>query len=209
MLKTKMLSMTMATLILGTVACNEGTSTEPLSGGLELADLNLVALDGDAITGAVVFGQIFAPAEVGASPSSAADTKEFSRTRPCAAGGTIQVNGTMERERNGEGSVEATISGTREQVDCTRSREDVTIVINGSGTFEAYRKRVNGEAVGPQTTSYAGSFGWVKTRGDQQRDGTCEYSLESVRQPDAMKVRVTGMMCGHEVDREREWGHGT
>lgn len=209
MYKAKILAMATAIILLGTIACDEGTATEPLTGGLELADLNLVALDGDAIVGAVVFGQLFAPAEAGALATSSADTKEFSRSRPCAAGGTIEINGTMERERNGEGSVEATISGTRDQVDCTRTREDVTIVINGSGTFNAYRKRVNGEPIGPQTTSYAGSFNWVKTRGEDQREGTCEYSLESIRQPDAMKVHVTGSMCGHEVDRERDWGHGT
>jgi hypothetical protein len=196
-------------LLVCVAACDEGT-TEPLPGGLTPDDLAFVALDGDAVTGALVFTETFGPAGAGASAAAAErETREFSRSRPCAAGGTIELDGTVDRERHGDGTVEATITGTRQQVDCARTREDVTIVINGSGSFEAYRKRVDGEPVGNQTTSYAGSFEWVRTRGEETRSGTCEYSLESVRQPDAMKVRVTGTMCGREVDREREWGHGT
>jgi hypothetical protein len=202
------LSSTLAVVLAFTAACADST-TEPQTLALDGEDMGLVAVDGDALAGGIVFTQLFGAAGSGAAAASEEHTREFSRSRDCPAGGTIEINGTVEFTQNGEGTVEATITGTRDQVNCTRTREDVTLVIDGSGTFEAYRKRVNGEPVGNQTTTYAGTFDWTKTRGDEVRTGSCEYSLESVRQPDAMKVKVTGTICGREIDRERDWKHGT
>jgi len=200
---------TLAAVLALTAACNEGTVVEPVEEGLAIEDLSLVAVDGDAITGAVVFAQVFGAAASGA-PAGAGEARDFSRSRECAAGGTIEINGTVERTENGEGMVEATVTGTRDQVNCTRTREDRTLVINGSGTFNAHRMRVNGEPVGIQTTSWAGSFDWTKTVGDADpTSGSCTYSLESVRNPETLTVHVTGTICDREIDRTRTWGQGT
>ncbi len=191
-----------------TAACDDG-SVDPET-GLTIEDLSLVAMDGDALAGGIVFSQLFGAAEAGpAGVAAAAEEREFERSRPCSAGGTIELSGTINRTQNGEGTVEATIEGTRTQNECARTREDVTMVVDGSGSFSAYRKRVNGEPVGNQTSSYEGSFDWTRTRGDEVRTGTCTYRLESVRNPDSGKVRVSGMICDREIDRERDWNHGT
>jgi len=192
-----------------TTACDEGTLVEPVEVGLAIEDLSLLAMDGDAITGGVVFAELFGAAASGVA-ASASEARDFSRSRECPAGGTIEINGTVERTENGEGLVEATVTGTRDQVNCTRTREDRTLVINGSGTFEAHRMRVDGDPVGLQTTSWAGSFDWTKTVGDADPEsGSCTYSLASVRNPETMTVHVTGTICDREIDRTRQWGHGT
>lgn len=197
----------MAVLTLTAACADSATEPDPLA--IDDRDLALVAVDGDALSGGVVFTQIFGSVGGAASVSADVHSREFSRSRDCPAGGSIEIEGVVELIRNGEGTVEATIIGTRDQVNCARTRDDVTLVIDGSGSFEAYRKRVNGEPVGNQTTAYAGTFDWTKTRGDEVRTGSCDYSLESIRQPDAMKVKVTGTICGREIDRERDWHHGT
>jgi hypothetical protein len=199
---------TLVAVLALTAACAD-SATEPDPLTIDDQDVGLVAVDGDALSGGILFTQLFGSAGSAAAAASDGHTREFSRSRDCPAGGSIEIAGVVEFIQNGEGTVEATITGTRDQVNCTRTREDVTLVIDGSGSFDAYRKRVNGEPVGNQTTAYAGTFDWTKTRGDEVRTGSCEYSLESVRQPDAMKVRVTGTICGREIDRERDWRHGT
>lgn len=208
-MRTKTIFSTTLVAVLALAAACEDSATEPDTLSLNGEDLGVVALDGDALSGGMVFTQLFGSTGSAAAAASDGHTREFSRSRDCPAGGSIEINGTVEYTQNGEGTVEATITGTRDQVECTRTRGDVTLVIDGSGTFEAYRKRVNGEPVGNQTTSYSGTFDWTKTRGDEVRTGSCDYRLLSVRQPDAMKVKVTGTICGREIDRERDWNRGT
>lgn len=201
----------LATALLAVVglgaACDDGTPAGP-DGGLTTEELAEVALDGDAVAGGILFVELFG-SQSGGPARAAADVREFSRSRPCRDGGTIELQGTVSRSENGDGTVEATITGTRSQVSCTRIRGDVTLVVDGTGTFSAYRKRVNGEPVGNQTSEYQGSFDWTRSRGDEARTGSCTYQIQSVRNPDSMKVRVTGTICGHEIDRERDWTHGT
>lgn len=195
--------------ILGlTVACDDGGTLQPET-GLTVDDLALVAVEGDTDAGILVFAQVFGAVPGRVATTAAAEEREFSRSRSCPAGGSIEIRGTVSRTQNGDGTVEATLTGTRSQVECARTRGEVTLVIDGTGVFEAYRKRVNGEPVGNQTTSYSGSFDWTRTRGDEIRTGSCTYDLESVRNPDSMKVRVTGTICDREIDRERDWARGT
>lgn len=168
----------------------------------ELAEL---ALDADAFTGLMIDGLLVAigfGAGSDAPGVQATDPRSFSRERNCPAGGTLSVEGRIDREASGEGVVEIEVSGSGAWHECARSRGDRTLVIDGAFTFESYRKRVNHQPVGPQTSSKQGSFDWTRSDG---RSGHCDFQIESVRLPDAGRIEISGTMCGREIDVTRPW----
>jgi hypothetical protein len=179
--------------------CEDATGPDD---GLDLEALAAMALEADELTGLLiddVFLGAFAGGDIGVA---AADPRPFSRTRECPAGGSLTVSGQIDRTRNGEGTVEIDVTGAGTWAACARVRRDLTVTVDGAFTFEAYRKRVNGAPVGPQTSHKAGSFTWTRSDG---KSGECSFDLTSTRNPDAGTRTLTGTMCGREIDRTVEW----
>lgn len=207
---TKTLTPALVALVALAAACDHSpTATQDDS--LTADDVAQVAIDQDLIAGSVIFEQIGLFGGGALSTASAEDTRTFDRTRDCPAGGTVEIQGTVERTANGEGTVEFNLNGTKTRTDCVHERPDVHITTNGQATFEAYRKRVNGQPAGNQTLHTAGHFAWVRERlsTGQTRSGECDFDLSSVRNPDAMKITITGTVCGRDVDRTIDWKQGT
>jgi hypothetical protein len=193
--------------LVAAAGCGDGAGPEE---DFDAEDAALVALTTDDLAGAMIFDVTFA------APSFSAESAEpraFSRSRDCPAGGSVSIEGTVDRVRNGDGSVEWTLEASGEWDDCTRSRtrNETTITWSIDGTFnlEAHRKRNNGEPIGNQSTSKSGSFHWTRTVGDETTEGDCTFDVTSERNPDSKKIHITGTVCGREIDREIDWRQGT
>jgi len=205
MIRTRRSGFLMAALV-AAAGCDDGTGP---ADGLDAEDAALVAVTTDELAGSMIFDLTFAAA---AFSAESAEPRAFSRSRDCPAGGSVSIDGTVDRVQNGDGSVEWTLEADGEWDDCTRSRtrNETTISWSIDGTFslEAHRKRNNGEPIGNQTTSKSGSFHWTRTVGDETREGDCTFEVTSVRNPDSKKIHITGTVCGREIDREIGWRHG-
>jgi hypothetical protein len=192
------------------VACDD-TGLAPTA-GLEFEDMAQIALQGDLVTGGALLDGIAGFDAPSAGPETDARVtdsrvREFTRERRCPAGGGVVVTGTIEKVAHGDGVVEHFIDGDGTQTDCSYERRRFTLTLNGEFTIAASRKTVNGEPVGPQTTTKAGWFDWVKTDADGNELGTgrCQYELTSVRHPDSGKRQVTGFICDRQIDRSVDW----
>ena len=199
---------TVAAIVAALAACDE-TGFAPVN-GLDGEDAAQLALATDLVTGSLLSDQIGAAGGAEASFAEAAApgrTREFHRERRCPAGGGITIDGTIEKVDHGEGVVEFFIAGDGRQIDCAFQRRRFTLTLNGEFVLTAYRKRVNGEPVGPQTTTKVGWFDWVRTNaaGEVIGSGHCEYEITSVRNPDSGKREVTGHVCGRDVSRSVDW----
>ncbi len=188
--------------LLAVAACSND-STGPAD-GMTTDDAVAVALDTDAMTGQIVFSQILLGGfglDAGLSIAGA-DTRTFSRSHDCPAGGTITLEGSIERTRNDQGIADyhATASGAWN--DCAHARGDVTRTVNGTFSFDATRHFENGQPVGPQTATKSGHFTWSATNG---KSGECDFHITSTRLPDVGKRTVVGTVCGREINREVSW----
>lgn len=193
------------TVVLATFALGCADATGPID-GFDADDAAFVALDTDAAAGAMVFDL------VGVGPvlrAAAGREGEFSRSRDCPAGGSISLNGSSTRTENGEGVVTWSVAADGIWDACTRQRargdRAITTTIDGTFAFSAERRHNGRVPVGNQTTTKSGSFTWVRTRGDESRNGTCDFDVTSVRNPDARQIRITGTVCGRTVDRTIDW----
>jgi hypothetical protein len=209
MSRTKWLAGAMTLLAMVATACDQTpTATNTLAPtGDELAN---IAVSDEAMAGSVVFEQM-GLADVQTADITAADvttrTRSFDRTRDCPVSGTIEVQGVVTRTDHGDGTVEYNVDGSRTRSACTHQVGIFQIAVDGNSTYQAYRKRVNGQFAGPQTTSDQGSFTLTKTNTQTNESKTrqCTFSLTVVRNPDAGKMTVTGTMCGHQIDRTVGW----
>ena len=194
----------MALLVLGT-ACDE--TTAPEANDLSTDELISIALDTDDGADVAIFGELgfLGAAGASAAPALVPETRihDFSRARPCSDGGQVEVVGTITHtgDRDTQ-TMEATIEANKFWFDCTRIRNDHTHVLNGSGSVDAYRKRVAGVPVGDQTTDQAGTVSISRDGGEAR---TCDYDLHSVRDPDTMTNHITGTICDREIDITKEW----
>ncbi len=202
--------LTLAVTIAAGTACETGLG--PDSNGLEAEDAAQLAVTTDELSGIIVLGLMGGGPTFGLSANSA-EPREFERQRECPAGGTVSIKGTHDRVAHGEGAVEVTVKGTGEWDDCThtRTRNDVTITtkIDGTFVFESNRKHNRGQPIGIQTTSKSGAFHWVRTRGDETKEGDCTYSIQSMRNPESGMIKITGEICGRTIDKEVTWKRGT
>lgn len=187
--------------------CGDGASNVLGGDGADLsADMEQVALESDLITEELLSAELdgmAAPAPGGGGVSGT-DERTFNRTRSCPAGGELSVSGTILRTFDAEsGVMEAQSSGNRTRTDCAFVRNDLTITVNGSSEWEHFRRRVDGQPDGPQTSHYVGS--WTAVRSDgEERSCTFEYSV--VRDPDSRTRTVEGTMCGKRMHRGVGWG---
>jgi hypothetical protein len=163
-----------------------------------------VILDSDTIVDGILDGQLgVLPATSGSSTAPATVNVSFSRTAPCPAGGEIMIEATLDASRDAAtGVMEATFTGTRTLTDCAFVRGEHTITINGSATFEAFRRRVNGVPDGLQTTSYSGSFHAVRDDGAER---FCDFNVEIVRDPAAGTRTINGTLCQNAVGQSVVW----
>lgn len=202
----KQLTATCLALIGLVAACGEEGMTLP---GDELGtdDAVRVAMHLDLASGIAIFGQLDPSSPVpGLAPAVFDDARPFTRTRDCPVSGHIEVAGNVERERRGEGVIVYHVSGSGSQVACERQRRDFTWVADGPFALDAERRRMNGMPVGLQTTHVEGEFTWERSDGEA---GACTFDLTSVRNPDAMKRKISGTICGREIERTVAWKHGT
>jgi len=206
-------------MILGTAllaaACLTGCSdtSDPLSPGPEALSASVVevALEADRMVDDVLTmemnamdGGVAAAAEV---PGVIVDERSFSRSRPCPAGGTFEVEGSMVRTINQETrTMELEGAGGSAATECAFIRQDLTVTINGSSEWDVFRRRVDGVPDGLQTAHHAGSWSVARSDGAER---SCSYSITVVRDPDAGTRTVEGTMCDTSFRRVVSWNPGS
>jgi hypothetical protein len=130
----------------------------------------------------------------------------FSLSRSCPLGGTLAVQGSAHRTFDpATHEMEAQLEGSRSATDCMFAREDLTITVNGSTDWDAFRRRVEGHPDGPQTTHYSGT--WAVERSDGE-EWACEFEIAIVRDPSTHTRTLDGVICGTEVHRSVIWTVG-
>lgn len=191
-------------------ACDESLGPGA-SSDLADADAALIAEDQADLLDGILDGEMDARPSVGTtgeeldgmvSPSAVPIVTEFNftRTRPCQIdGGQIVATGsgthTADRETH---TVTLAFNGSKSIENCARTRGDVVITINGDGTFEGFRKKVNGHYEGLQTNSQAGHFAWATS---DDRSGECDYQITVTWDPATRTKTIVGFVCDHEINR--------
>jgi hypothetical protein len=210
MRKQTALGIAAAAVVALTTAC-DSSSTSPDT-ALDASESEFIALQADEILDAIVsdyvsgFGDDIVSASEGVALTAAAEpivtTFTFERTRPCVAGGQVIANGTGEHSWDRDAQTrETNASGAKDIDNCARVRGDLTITMDGSGTFDFHRLRVAGDFSGLQTMDQVGAFTATVSDG---RTEECSYELHRVLDPDAGTITVTGEVCGHVIDRVRD-----
>ena len=202
----------LAMLLLLAPGCDDGTTTDPaLDQGPLSSQMVGVALETDGFVEAVFdaeLGLMAATDGRSADGGSGVITTDitFQRTRSCPAGGQVVVDGAIHRTYDiAAREMEATLAGSRARTDCAFVRDDLTITVNGTAQFDAYRHRIDRRPDGPQTTSYSGSFTAVRSDGEER---SCEFSIEVVRDPTAHSRSIDAWICGDHFTRTTSWTPG-
>ena len=164
-------------------------------------------LEADRLTEAMVLAELNGMGVVtrasGSGSGMLTQTKTFSRTRSCPAGGELSVEASIVRTADFDtGVMEAELTGRRSATDCAFTPGDRTITINGSSMWDKFRRRVDGMPAGLQTANYSGSWVAVSSTGEE-RSCTFEYSV--VRDPDAMTLTIDGTICFKPIRRWLSW----
>ena len=208
-------------------ACSDdGDPLAPTPGDITQIEAQAIALEldvssADAVDGAIQEGEsgllgrsVGFLASIPPMFGSGTDEVTFTRTRSCALGGEVLVEGTLTREWVAETRhVTVDVAATKTHVDCTfpvRSSTDtdigepITITLNGNPNvaITAHREREQGYFVGLQTMSHVGSIAWEKSDGTS---GTCEIDIQAVIDPDAQTRTVTGTVCDRTFERTWSW----
>jgi hypothetical protein len=200
--------MSLAALLVFATACSDdaagpGSANLSVQEAADVAEGVVDALDG-ILDGEIGARPLVAPDganESGIALSSVPVVTEFSwnRSRECRNGGTVSASGsgthTADRETR---TVTLDFEGSKTITDCARARGDIVITIDGQGTFEGHRMKVNGQYSGLQTNDSAGSFSWETSDG---RSGECSYELHVEWNPDTHTKTVTGFVCDREINR--------
>lgn len=199
-------------LIVLVTACEDGATVGPDDGALEAGEVEFLAEETESS-----FEGLFESELVLSVQEASADgvllslkaseplvtTFEFERERPCRGGGSVTVEGEGQKVADRDShTVELTVAGEKKIEDCARQRGDVVITTNGEAEFELFRRKVEGEFDGLQTTDVAGEISYETSDG---RSGECEFDLHVVGDPDAGTKTITGTFCDREVDRVIDW----
>jgi hypothetical protein len=207
--KPTFLPLTLAALALA-AGCDHGSKT-PLGGGeteVTAYEMAEVALESDEWTEQAVSAELDA---IGSAPISGGGSGvvtqdvTFSRTRPCPAGGTFGLDGTIHRTFNlATREMEAESAGNRTRSDCALHRGEFTITVNGTAEWDAFRRRLAGEPDGLQTSHYSGAFAAVRSDGAAR---SCAFEVTIVRDPASHTRTLDGTICGTEIHRSVTWSH--
>lgn len=213
MLRVRATCLALAVLVGLGAACSDG-ATGPRDDALRADEVEFLALQTDEMLDAML-GQQIGSMQGAVSQTEGIQlslggsepiftTVQFTLTRTCPAGGLVKVEGAVERMADREtGVVETSLEGEKTRVDCVYRRGEVTITVDGEARFEAFRRKVNGEFDGLQTTDVVGEFSYVTSDG---RGGSCEFELHSTFDPETDTRTVTGHYCGREIDRTMQRG---
>ncbi|MFO7586521.1 MAG: hypothetical protein R6X22_00460 [Gemmatimonadota bacterium] len=198
----------------------------PSTDGLTQLEAQAIALEmevssADAVDGAIAEGEagllgqsLGFLASVPPMFGSGTDEVTFTRTRACALGGEVVVEGTLTREWIAETRhVTVDVAATKTHADCTfpvrsaadtESGEPVTITLSGNPNvvITAHREREMGYFVGLQTMSHVGSIAWEKSDG---MSGVCDIDIQAVIDPDARTRTVVGTVCDRTFERTWSW----
>ncbi len=129
----------------------------------------------------------------------------FSRSRSCPLGGEVSVQGSIHRTWNAETRVmEAEASGSRTRTECMFANDEFTFTVNGSSSWDASRRRVEGVPDGPQTTHYFGSWHVARSDGEER---SCDFDITIVRDPSTHTRTIDGVICGTTVHRSVTWSY--
>ena len=217
-----------ATLAVGllTACSDDGDPLAPSTNGITQIEAQAIALELDvssayAVDGAIREGEsgllgqsVGFLASVPPMFGSGTDEVAFTRTRSCALGGEVVVEGTLTREWVAETRhVTVDVAATKTHVACTfpvrsgaetDTGDPITISLDGNPNvaITAHREREQGYFVGLQTMSHVGSVAWEKSDGTS---GTCEIDIEAVIDPDARTRTVTGTVCDRTFERTWSW----
>ena len=186
-------------------ACGESvTAPEPQ---LDEADVELLTKEVDAELASLLDG-IFEGIGSGAwGVPALAEPRvrnySWEKSRDCRAGGTVSFAGSGTRTWDAEArTYDVASTGSRTRTDCAFVRGDVTITLNGSGSWTHERHYLKRAPTGTWNTHWAGSFNWAKSTGET---GNCSSDLNRTIDTAANTVSLTGTYCGREVDRSRTW----
>lgn len=201
------MGLALAALFAVTTACQDD-NLGPVSGSQELSQQeasDVAEVTADAID-AILDGEIAANPlivadgdQISFSAAPVTTTFSWTRERECRNGGMVSASGegTHVADR-ATGEVTIDFSGTKTITDCARARGDLVVTINGSGSFQGHREKLNGQFVGIQTNDAQGSFSWVTSDG---REGSCEYNLHTEWDPATHTKTITGFVCDKEINR--------
>jgi hypothetical protein len=188
--------------------CSDSDPTVTPTGDLA-ADMVDVALDSDLATEELVTAELdamdaLAPATTGeGDPGAVTDERSFSRSRPCPGGGTMTVEGRIVRTFDpATGVMEAEATGSRTRTDCVFDRGDRSVTVNATAAWEQFRRRVDGDPDGPQTSHYSGSWSAVRSDGEER---SWEFDYTVVRDPESQTRTIDGTTCGGPLHRRMGW----
>ena len=217
-----------ATLAVAALAAcsDEGDPLAPSASDITRLEAQAIALEldvssADAVDGVIQEGEsgllgqsVGFLASIPPMFGSGTDEVTFTRTRACALGGEVVVEGTLTREWVAETRhVTADVAATKTHFDCTfpvrsgvetETGEPITITLNGNPNvaITAHREREQGYFVGLQTMSHVGSIAWEKSDGTS---GTCDIDIQAVIDPEAQTRTVTGTVCDRTFERTWSW----
>jgi hypothetical protein len=182
-------------------ACADGLGPDDVISAADAAAVAALLADTDPWAGVAL----------GSDPGT--HSRSFSRTETCPAGGSITVSGSGESTRNAETRVVSrTWSTTHAHSGCTSTRtrgdQQVTVVIDGRVTASGASSWQLPEERGGERVllSYSGSRSGSTTTTVGDRTRTCEVNLTETFDPATRTFRVTGVVCGREVDFTRGQG---
>jgi hypothetical protein len=134
------------------------------------------------------------------------DEISFERTRDCAGGGEVRVDGQIARVWDSETrELQVELQSRKVHDECAVVTPRRVVVLNGSPDLELQgeRLRVEGQLSGLQTATLEGAVDW-RVR-DGEASGTCRVDLEITFDPEAVTRTVTGTVCNTTVERSRTW----
>lgn len=190
-----------APALLTAAGCGGPTDSAARLTGAESADL-AVAVARQAGDVLVARTEDAGPAE-GSDPDGAplGGSIVFSRPHACPLGGHATMAGRLEREYLPEGE-ELTVdfSMTAVHDSCVVRSGPRTLSLDGAPGVDvrAIYRQVEGSFDGPQRATVEGDIVWSAEAG---ASGSCRVSIETVLDPAAATLSVSGEACGSPVER--------
>jgi len=201
----------LAAILAFSTACDSG-STALEDGELTAEESEFLAVESDELLNSLLGDQLAALGDEDVSASGGVlmaafepivTTFEFERTRPCRISGNVVAVGSGTRSVDRETQTVITdFSGNKSINDCVRVRGDLTFTVNGGGSFQGHRMKVEGAWSGLQTNDQEGTLSFVVSDG---RTKECTYEIHHVADPATHTITVTGHFCDHVIDKTMEW----
>ena len=173
----------------------------------EMADL---ALESDRMTAEMLtveidsMGAILAATTDEGGPSGVViEERTFRRTQPCPLGGQMTIEGSIVRQFDrATREMEIESSGSRTRTDCAFPQGELVVTANSLDAFEEFRRRLQGQPDGPQTSHYYGSIDIERSDGEEH---FCEYDYTIIRDPETQSRTIDGTICGGRARKGVPW----